>query len=48
MRTDFECIYDWLAENVKVFPQLEVIGTQLRDKRLMLQPNGAAKTKSPH
>lgn len=42
MRTDFECIYDWLAENVKVFPQLEAIGTQLRDKRLMLQPNGAA------
>lgn len=42
MKTDFECIYDWLAANYETFPQLEVIGTVLSDKRNILQPNAAA------
>lgn len=42
MKTDFECIYDWLAGNSKQFSQLDVISSVLKDKVDILQPNSTA------
>lgn len=42
MKTDFECIYDWLADNSEQFSQLNVISSTLKDKLDILIPNSAA------
>lgn len=39
LKTNFECVYEYLAENVKNFPQLEVLSTLLRDKKIYLEPD---------
>lgn len=43
MRTDFECIYDWLSDNTENVPELEVISSVLKDKVNILQPNSSAR-----
>lgn len=43
MKSDFECIHDWLAENSDVVPELELISSTLEDKVNILQPNAASR-----
>jgi hypothetical protein len=43
LKSDFECIYDWLAGNSKHVPELELISATLRDKVNILQPNASSR-----
>ena len=39
LKTNFECIYEYLASNAQNFPQLEVLSALLKDKKIYIEPD---------
>lgn len=42
LKSNFECVYEYLADNAKNFPQLEVLSTLLKDKKIFLEPDSSS------